>query len=90
MSWYVPNCRVRREHSRLFGVFACAWVLLFVSGLSPGHTAEGAQPPCAGPLLPPLPETGASARIEAWSWQDLGEQWIPPNCLGWTKRKFAV
>jgi hypothetical protein len=40
--------------------------------------------------LPPLPETGASARIETWSWQDLGEQWIPPNCLGWTKRKFAV
>jgi rubredoxin len=40
--------------------------------------------------VPQYAETGAPAVVHAWTAEELPVSWVPPDCLGWSKKKFSA
>jgi Family of unknown function (DUF6675) len=48
------------------------------------------QPPCGSETFPPYPDLDKPPTAKFWDRSDLGRDWIPPACTGWTKQGFAT
>jgi hypothetical protein len=49
----------------------------------------GPQPPCGADPVPPFPRVDEPANVKAWSAFELGADWKPPACTGWTATGFT-
>lgn len=49
----------------------------------------GPQPPCGNEPIPPYPGLDDRATVKSWSEADLGRDWAPPACTGWTAAGFT-
>jgi hypothetical protein len=58
------------------------------------HTAPaeriGPQLPCGVEPIPPYPDLNAQAVTKSWSNSELGRDWNPPACTGWTDVGFTT
>src|SRR6266705_6246780 len=51
---------------------------------------NGPQPPCGLDASPPYPALDDPPTTKFWERSDLGRDWPPPACTGWTTRGFAT
>ena len=49
-----------------------------------GYAQIGPQLPCGMEPVPAYPELDNSAVVKAWSKSDVGGNWSPPACTGWS------
>jgi hypothetical protein len=54
------------------------------------HADTGPQPPCESEAFPLYPELDHSPVVKVWGRSDLGRDWIPPACTGWSARGFST
>lgn len=54
-----------------------------------GHAQSGPQPPCGVDSVPPHPSLADSPAVKFWSPSELGDNWRPPACTGWTGVGFS-
>jgi hypothetical protein len=66
---------------------AGAWLLLPDSGAA---AASGPRPPCGEVPQPAYADPGDSPNVQVWNDGDLGPNWPPPACVGWTSPGFDV
>src|SRR5437764_1167248 len=52
--------------------------------------ASGPTPPCDDPPQPSYPVPGEAERSGIWTASDLGANWSPPHCTGWTGSDFRL
>ena len=45
---------------------------------------SGPVPPCGSTTVPPYPDVDKPPTVKAWDRSDLGRDWTPPACTGWT------
>jgi hypothetical protein len=50
----------------------------------------GPQPPCGKEFVPPYPALNDSAIVKSWNKSELGRDWSPPACTGWTAVGFTT
>jgi hypothetical protein len=50
----------------------------------------GPQPPCGKESVPPYPALVDSAIVKSWNKSELGRDWRPPACTGWTAVGFTT
>ena len=50
----------------------------------------GPQPPCGNEAIPAYPGVDQPATVKSWSKSDLGRDWKPPACTGWTEAGFTT
>ena len=78
----------------LIRIWIWGWVPLVLFAMllwqAPGYAQVGPQPPCGGEPIPPYPGLGDSANVKLWSKPDLGRDWRPPVCTGWTEEGFTT
>jgi len=55
-----------------------------------GLAQAGPQPPCGSGPVPSYPDLGSAPSLRYWSESDLGRDWRPPACTGWTTAGFAT
>ena len=55
-----------------------------------GYAQPGPQPPCGREPIPPYPGVDAAPAVKSWSESDLGRNWMPPACTGWTTVGFTT
>ncbi len=55
-----------------------------------GYGQKEPQPPCGTDPIPQWPAPGESASVRLWSKADLGHEWKPPACTGWTEPGFTT
>src|SRR4051812_48249240 len=48
------------------------------------------QPPCGADPVPAWPVLGAPAASKLWSGEELGRDWKPPACTGWSAQGFTT
>ena len=72
------------------------WVVPFIaltailcSGLS-SHAAPVPQPPCGTETFPLYPDLEKSPVVRVWDRAELGHDWMPPACTGWTYSGFTT
>lgn len=70
------------------GFVALALILAALSG--PGLAAQGPSPPCGAMPQPPYPGAGEPEHSGIWTTSDLGGNWTPPSCTGWTGTDFRL
>ncbi len=51
---------------------------------------DGPRPPCGEAPQPAYADPGGSPNVQVWSGGDLGRDWRPPACVGWTSAGFDV
>jgi hypothetical protein len=54
------------------------------------YAQPGPQPPCGVDSVPPYPSLADSPAVKFWSRSELGENWRPPPCTGWTGEGFST
>jgi hypothetical protein len=54
------------------------------------ESLPGPQPPCGTEPLPVYPGVDAPAIVKSWSHSELGRDWKPPACTGWTEAGFTT
>jgi hypothetical protein len=54
------------------------------------YAQPGPQPPCGVEPVPPAPSLADSPTVKFWSVAELGENWRPPACTGWTGTGFST
>jgi hypothetical protein len=55
-----------------------------------GYAQLGPQPPCGKEPVSPYPGLDDSAIVKSWNKSDLGPDWRPPACTGWTTMGFTT
>src|SRR5947209_7181652 len=65
----------------------CALILTTVAA---GASDSGPRPPCGGEVSPPYPALDSSPVVRVWDHSELGRDWAPPACTGWTTSGFAT
>jgi hypothetical protein len=55
-----------------------------------GYAQLGPQPPCGKEPVPPYPGLDNSPIVEFWRESDVGHDWRPPACIGWTEVGFST
>ena len=50
----------------------------------------GPQPPCGSEPMPPYPRLDDSPITRSWNKSELGRDWKPPECTGWTALGFTT
>ncbi len=48
------------------------------------------QPPCGKEPIPSYPGLDESADVKSWSESELGRDWRPPGCTGWSATGFTT
>ncbi len=51
---------------------------------------SGPLPPCGTDTLPPYPDLDSSPTVKVWDRAELGRDWIPPACTGWSEPGFST
>ena len=54
------------------------------------HAQSGPQPPCGKEPVPPYPGADDPAILKSWKKSELGRDWKPPACTGWTALGFTT
>ena len=54
------------------------------------YAEPGPQPPCESATFPPYPDLEKSPAVRVWDRGELGRNWTPPACTGWTDSGFAT
>ena len=54
------------------------------------HAAPGPQPPCGISTFPSYPDLENSPVVRVWDRAELGRDWVPPACTGWTYSGFTT
>jgi hypothetical protein len=57
---------------------------------APCSAQTGPQPPCGNSPVPIYPSLNSPPTVKFWSQPDLGGNWTPPACTGWTGAGFAT
>jgi hypothetical protein len=55
-----------------------------------GYAQMGPQPPCGVEPVPSYPGLDESAVVKSWSRTELGRDWRPPACTGWSEAGFTT
>jgi hypothetical protein len=55
-----------------------------------GLTQIGPLPPCGVERIPSYPGLDVPAVVQFWGKSDLGRDWKPPGCTGWTAEGFTT
>jgi hypothetical protein len=50
----------------------------------------GPQPPCGTDPFPPFPDLDSAPKVKVWDRAELGRDWIPPACTGWSEPGFST
>ena len=50
----------------------------------------GPLPPCGGEPIPAYPGVNEQSIVKSWGKSDLGRNWKPPACTGWTEVGFST
>ena len=82
-----PRCTCGWRRRALGLALVGAWLLLSNPGAA---AADGPRPPCGEAPQPAYADPGGSPNVQAWSGGDLGSDWRPPDCVGWTSPGFDV
>jgi hypothetical protein len=48
------------------------------------------QPPCEKEAIPAYPALDAPAFVKSWKKTDFANDWVPPQCTGWTASGFTT
>jgi hypothetical protein len=59
------------------------------AGIARAEPDAGPQPPCGTEPVPAFPRVDEPANVKAWSASELGADWKPPACTGWTATGFT-
>jgi len=59
-------------------------------GEPPAPADSGPQPPCGRESFPAYPNLDHSPVVRVWDRSDLGRDWIPPACIGWSVPGFST
>ena len=57
---------------------------------TPGYAQLGPQPPCGKDHASSYPGLDDSANVKSWNKPELGADWRPPACTGWTESGFTT
>ena len=68
----------------------CALALLSLVFVQTAAAAEVPSPPCGGPPQPSYAAPGEPEHSGTWTRSDLGDNWAPPSCTGWTGTDFRI
>ena len=83
-----------RCHETLVRTWTWHLVRFVLSGIllcqAHGYAQLGPQPPCGIVPIPPYPGLDDPAIVRSWSKSDLGRDWRPPACTGWTAVGFTA
>jgi len=63
---------------------------LILGGHAWGAPDSGPQPPCGNDPAPAYPIVDTRPTTRFWDGGDLGHDWTPPPCTGWTTRGFST
>ncbi len=81
---YATLVRTRHWHRVLFALLAMLFCQVRCYGQS------GLQPPCGREPVPIYPSLNDSAAVKSWSKSEVGSDWRPPACTGWTATGFTT
>jgi hypothetical protein len=62
--------------------------LVLPPGAKVALAAEGPLPPCGTAPVPPFPGIADPPNVRLWHSEDLGADWRPPACTGWSDVAF--
>jgi hypothetical protein len=67
-------------------------LLLIAMLCCPGlaQTDFGPLPPCGNDPLPPYPDLDSPPTVKVWDRAELGRDWKPPACTGWSEPGFST
>ena len=51
---------------------------------------SGPLPPCGSDPFPPYPDLDSAPTVKVWDRAELGRDWIPPACTGWSEPGFST
>jgi hypothetical protein len=51
---------------------------------------SGPEPPCGREPVPSYPALDQPAAVKAWTESEVGRDWKPPGCTGWTSTGFTT
>ena len=74
----------------LSGVVPLILFTVIFCGELPVHAASGPRPPCGTAVFPPYPPLEKSPVVRVWDRAELGRDWKPPACTGWTYSGFTT
>ena len=88
--WYVTifQMRTRMRHCVLF--LFMAMLLCHSRGYAQATPQTTPQPPCGNEPVPAYPGLDESAIVKSWSRSEIGRDWKPPACVGWTSVGFTT
>jgi hypothetical protein len=66
------------------------WVLLSCLFAVTAFADTGPQPPCGGESFPSYPDLDQPPVVKVWDRADLGRDWAPPACTGWSTAGFST
>lgn len=72
------------------GLFVPSATTQQIAGATGSETQVGPQPPCGNEPVPTYPALDEPANVKSWSAVDLGRDWVPPACTGWSARGFTT
>jgi hypothetical protein len=79
----------RALHHRLAWFAMLAWPAL-LTGQSPTRADSGPRVPCADQIYPAYPDVDHAPIVTIWNRSELGRDWSPPGCTGWSVRGFSM
>ena len=71
-------------------VIPAALLTAILCGAVLSQPDPGPQPPCGSEPFPPYPDLDKPPTTKFWDRSDLGRDWTPPACTGWTSGGFAT
>ena len=91
---YTGQMSADPRHQTLVRTLARHRVWFFLSAMllcqAQVYSQLGPQPPCGNESVPPYPGLDDSAIVKSWSKSELGRDWKPPACTGWTALGFTT
>jgi hypothetical protein len=78
------------HYRRLSGAVFLTVFAAIVSGEVSSRAEPVPQPPCGSATFPPYPDLQNSPAVRAWDRAELGRDWTPPACTGWTDSGFTT
>ena len=67
-----------------FGVVPLVLLAAILCGQDAKDIDSGPVPPCGSTVVPAYPDVDRSPTVKAWGRSELGRDWTPPGCTGWT------
>ena len=65
------------------------WALLSCLAAATAFADSGPQPPCGSESFPSYPDLDHPPVVKVWDRSELGRDWTPPPCTGWSAPGFS-